>query len=141
MYGRYGIDELYKFSLVVILVLIVADIVLRYTLPQSVVAACISLVLSIAFIGLYVWMIYRTMSRNIYKRRLENERFLKLRRAFVSFFTFNTSRKTKSRNVDDAAYIFRDCTKCGATLRLPRKKGKHKVKCPKCSHGFFVVSK
>ena len=96
MYGRYGIDELYKFSLVVILVLIVADIVLRYTLPQSVVAACISLVLSIAFIGLYVWMIYRTMSRNIYKRRLENERFLKLRRAFVSFYVQYLAKDQKS---------------------------------------------
>lgn len=29
-----------------------------------------------------------------------------------------------------------DCPNCNAKLRLPRNKGKIKVKCPKCSHDF-----
>jgi DNA-directed RNA polymerase subunit M/transcription elongation factor TFIIS len=53
----------------------------------------------------------------------------------------NVSRGSKSRNLDDQVHIFRDCTKCGSTLRLPRKSGKHSVKCPRCSHSFYVRSK
>ena len=141
MYGRYGTDQLYKFNLVLALVLILAEIVVSYALPDTLLFSYIALALSILIFVLYGRMIFRSMSRNIYKRRKENERYLKISGAVKRFFTFNTSRKTKSRNRDDLYYIFRDCTKCGATLRLPRKKGKHKVRCPKCSHSFFVRSK
>lgn len=141
MQGRYGIDELYKFSLVLALVLIVAEIIVNLALPDNVVTSYIGLALSILAFSMYVWMMFRSFSRNIYKRRLENQRFLKIKRVIGRFFSFNVSRKSKSRNKDDNFYIFRDCTKCGATLRLPRKRGKHRVKCPRCSHSFFVVSK
>ena len=141
MQGRYGTDELYKFSLVLTLVLIVAEIVVSYALPDNIVTAYVGLALSISVFLMYAWMIFRSFSRNIYKRRLENQRFIKAKRAVGRFFSFNVSRKSKSRNKDDNFYIFRDCTKCGATLRLPRKRGKHRVKCPRCSHSFFVVSK
>lgn len=141
MYGRYGTDKLYHFTLIVAVILLVAELVVNYALPASLVKSYVALALSISVILLYTWMIFRTMSRNVYKRRKENERFLKICNALKRFFTFNTSCKTKSRNRDDATYIFRDCTKCGATLRLPRKKGRHKVKCPKCRHSFFVKSK
>ena len=141
MYGRYGTDKLYHFTLAVALILLVAELVVNYALPESLIKSYVALGLSISVILLYTWMVFRTMSRNIYKRRKENERFLKICNALKRFFTFNTSYKTKSRNRDDATYIFRDCTKCGATLRLPRKKGRHKVNCPKCRHSFFVKSK
>ena len=141
MYGRYGTDKLYHFTFVLALILMVVELVLNYALPESLAASYVTFALSLAVMGLYVWMVFRSMSRNIYKRRRENERFLKICNFLKRAVTFNTSRKTKSRNRDDAAYVFRDCTKCGATLRLPRKKGRHKVKCPKCRHSFFVISK
>ena len=141
MYGRYGTDQLYKFNLVLALVLILAELIVSYLLPDTLLFSYIALVLSILIVVMYGRMIFRSMSRNIYKRRKENERFLKNSRALKRFFSFNTSKGTKSRNLDDFSYIFRDCTKCGATLRLPRKKGRHKVRCPKCSHCFFVKSK
>ena len=75
------------------------------------------------------------------KRRMENAAFMKMWRGVKRFFSANTSKKTKSTNRDDAYYIFRDCTKCGCTLRLPRKVGKHRVKCPRCSHSFKVKAK
>jgi hypothetical protein len=138
MQGRYGIDELYKFSLVLTLVLIVAEIIVNLALPDNVVTSYIELALSILVFSMYAWMIFRSFSRNIYKRRLENQRFLKIKRVIGRFFSFNVSRKSKSRNKDDNFYIFRDCTKCRSTLRLPRKKGRNRVKCPRCSHSFYV---
>ena len=141
LYGRYGTDQLYKFSMVLLLVLLLISLILQFVLSEGLAAAIVSLSMSVVTYALMFWMIFRSMSRNIYKRRRENERYLKIMGAVKRFFSGNTSRKTKSRNRDDAYYIFRDCTKCKATLRLPRKKGKHSVRCPRCSHSFYVRSK
>ena len=141
MYGRYGTDQLYVFGSVLSLALIVANFIIQIAMPASTVKSVICGVLLPMYVGLFVWMTFRSMSKNIYKRRKENERFLAIVGWLKRFFTFNTSTKTKSHNADSESYIFRDCTKCSATLRLPRKKGRNKVKCPKCSHRFYVRSK
>ena len=140
-YGRYGTDQLYKFCLVLILVLMVVSLVVQAILNEGIAAAIVSLIFSILTYALLFWMLFRSMSRNIYKRRRENEKYLKISGAVKRFFGGNTSRKTKSGNRDNEYYIFRDCTKCRSTLRLPRKKGKHPVKCPRCAHSFYVRSK
>ena len=140
-YGRYGTDKLYYFSLALALAVSVADFITQWLMPESLVKTILGLSASAIVIYLFVWMTFRSMSRNIRKRRLENERFLR----FVGFWrrivTFNTSKGTKSRNADDEFYVVRDCTKCRATLRLPKKVGKNKVKCPRCSHSFYVKVK
>ena len=141
MYGRYGTDNLYYFLFILFFVLWIAELITVAILPNGVASTVVSLVFSVVISLLIFLMIFRTMSRNIYKRRKENERYLKIRRATSRLFNGNTSKKTKSRNVDTAEFIFRDCTGCGATLRLPRKSGKHQVKCPRCSHKFYVKSK
>ncbi|MBQ8409655.1 MAG: hypothetical protein IJY39_12420 [Clostridia bacterium] len=140
MYGRYGTDELYRFTLIVVLVLIVAELFVRF-IPDSLLRSVIGLLLSLSVLALYAWMIFRSLSKNVYKRRRENEIYLKASRAIKRCFSMNTSKRTKSRNRDDQYYIFRDCTFCGATLRLPRKSGKHSVRCPKCAQSFYVKSK
>ena len=38
----------------------------------------------------------------------------------------------------DKEHIYRECPACGATLRLPRKQGKHTVLCPRCGNKFGV---
>ena len=141
MYGRYGTDHLYVFGCILSLVLIVANFVIQLAMPASTVKTVIGACLLPAYIGLFVWMTFRALSKNIYKRRRENARFLAVVGWLKRFFTFNTSAKTKSRNADSETYIFRDCTKCASTLRLPRKKGRNKVNCPKCGHRFYVISK
>lgn len=141
MYGRYGTDELYMFMSILSLVLVVADVVLQFVIKDPLAKGITGGVILAAIVALLVIATVRSMSRKVYKRRLENERFLRICNALKRFFTFNTSSKTKSHNQDTDVYIFRDCTKCRATLRLPRKKGRHKVRCPKCAHGFYVRSK
>ena len=139
MYGRYGTDELYRFLLAVFFVLWIAEIISIAVIPdvgaKRVARLCFSAVITL----LMVWMIFRTMSRNIYKRRRENQIYLKAFRAVKRFFGGNTASRGSIR--DDAYYIFRNCTKCGSTLRLPRRVGKNRVKCPKCGHGFYVKVK
>lgn len=141
MYGRYGTDELYLFGCILSLVLIVANFVIQLAVPASPVKTVIGACLLPIYVGLFAWMTFRSLSKNIYKRRRENARFLAVVGWLKRFFTFNTSTKTKSHNADSETHIFRDCTKCSATLRLPRKKGRNKVKCPKCGHRFYVISK
>ncbi len=141
MYGRYGTDELYNFlsylNIFLIFAYCITILCMREGLARTIVSLCFSLLIMLIFI----FEIYRTMSRNIAKRRRENDRYLKASRAVRRFFSGNTSKKTRTFNRDDAAYIFRDCTKCGSTLRLPRRVGRHKVKCPRCSHFFYVKAK
>ena len=141
MYGRYGVDQLYYFLFISFFAVWVVELVTIAILPEGRASTIVSYVFSAITTLLMILMIFRVLSRNIYKRRRENEIYLKARRAISRFFNGNTSKKTKSKNVDTENFIFRDCTSCGATLRLPRKRGKHQVKCPKCSHRFFVKSK
>ena len=141
MYGRYGTDNLYYFLMIAFFVLMVVEMITVAILPEGLAETVVSIVFFAITWGIVIYMTFRLMSRNIYKRRCENEAYLRIRRSISRFFNMNTSTRTKSRNVDNAEFIFRDCTKCGATLRLPRKSGKHGVKCPRCTHSFFVKSK
>ena len=138
MYGRYGTDNLYNFITYLTIFLILADMIAVAFIPQGIAQAIISGIMSTATLLLVVWNIFRTMSRQIAKRRRENEIYLKTVRAIKRFFSGNTSGGTKSFNRDDAYFVFRDCTYCSSTLRLPRREGKNKVKCPRCSHAFYV---
>ena len=138
MYGRYGTDQLYSFLMVLFFIVWVCEIVAVMIIPEGTLQNVASITGGVLTTLLLFVMIFRSMSRNIYKRRRENEIYIKSSRAVKRFFSGNTSKKTKSLNRDDAQYIFRDCTKCGSVLRLPRRIGRHKTKCPRCSHSFYV---
>ena len=140
-YGRYGTDEWYYFLFVLFFILWIAELVMVAILPNGAASTIVSASFSFLISLLIFFMLFRTMSRKIYKRRQENERYLKIKRSILRLFKGNTSKRTKSRNTDTADFIFRDCTYCGATLRLPRKTGRHQVKCPRCSQKFYVKSK
>ena len=116
MYGRYGIDDLHKFLFRIYFVLFMFDIFLN------------NLILSISCLSIFVFMIYRVFSKNIYKRRKENKLFLKIKKVVLKPF-FNIK-----RNIQDKDHIYKKCHKCGTTLRLnlPSSRGIKKAKCPEC---------
>ena len=140
-YGRYGTDELYSFSMIVLAIVWIAEIIAVAVVPEGVGKTVMTLVFGAIITFLLAWTMFRMLSKNIARRRRENQIYLRARRAIARFFSFNTSTRTHSRNRDDYSYIFRDCTKCGSVLRLPRRVGKHKVICPRCSHEFNVKAK
>lgn len=83
---------------------------------------------------LILWYgMFRCMSRNKEKRSRENRAFLRKWNAFKGFFKLQGNRVR-----DRKTYVYRRCPGCRVTLRLPKRKGKHTVVCPKCGRRFEV---
>ncbi|MBQ9151304.1 MAG: hypothetical protein IJX72_03565 [Clostridia bacterium] len=134
LYGRYGADSLYNALFVFELILLCIGTILNVLGRVAPILAIISMILYVAALGLMIFAIYRFFSHNIAKRRRENEAWLRFKAKF--------RRKPKRRLPPDTAdHIFRSCPHCKATLRLPREKGKHEVKCPRCGERFGVKVK
>lgn len=123
MAGRYGTDQLNKFLSIVSLVLMIAAIVFNRTRFAQ-------LLWLIAFV-LLVLVYVRMLSRNIYKRSDENNRFLRLRYSVSSKL-----RMVRERWVQRKDYKFFTCPACHTTLRVPRHKGKINIVCRKCGNSF-----
>ncbi|MBR2012897.1 MAG: hypothetical protein IJ995_01600 [Clostridia bacterium] len=119
MAGRYGVDQLGRALLWVYLGLAIVALVVR---PLYYMA-----------LALMVWMMFRIFSKNIYKRQSENQKYLRLSGKVRGWFALQ---KNKFR--DRKTHRYRRCPYCKATLRLPNKKGKHTVCCPKCKKDFQV---
>lgn len=124
MLGRYGVDALGKCLMVVYITFAVISTVLTLTLFKDNVVAYI--IMGAICATIFVLTYWRMMSRNIAKRRRENQ-------LFCNFFKL---RRDKFR--DRKTHVYRKCPSCKATLRLPRAKGMHTVVCPRCKHRFSV---
>ncbi len=134
LYGRYGADNLYNALTLAELVLLFLATVLNLLGKVEPVLAVISIVLYLVALSMMVWALFRFFSRNIAKRRRENDAWLRFKGRF--------RRKPKTRlPADTADHIFRSCPHCRSTLRLPRQPGKHEVKCPRCGERFKVKVK
>ena len=69
--------------------------------------------------GMMFWAIFRSLSRNTYKRYQENRKFLQF---------FNRLKDRQNR--------YFDCPKCRQVVRVPRGKGKIAITCPRCKEKF-----
>ena len=131
LYGRYGTDELYNALFVAERLPLCLRSAVALVCPAGFVFSVISVSLYLLALGMLIWAMFRFFSRNISKRRRENQIWL----GFLSRF------KRKKKPVlppDTATHIFRACPKCRSILRLPREVGKHTVKCPRCARKFGV---
>ena len=123
MYGRYGTDKLNTVLLWTYAVLVIAYMIVFLFVEENPFIYICYLLISWALIGI---VIFRTMSRNIAKRRAENQKF-------TGFFKL-----WKNKWRDRKTHVYRKCKRCRAVLRLPKAKGKHTVVCPKCKNRFEV---
>lgn len=116
MYGRYGPDELYKFQLILYFITIFIGIFVK------------SKVLSVIQLLLIISIIFRPMSKKIYKRSDENQIYLKIKNKIAKPFI------NIKRNIKDKDHIYKKCNKCKTTLKLPlpSKRGIKHAKCPHC---------
>jgi len=120
MIGRYGPDHLG-----VAMILLSLALSLTHTFTRIAVLLYISYLIA----GL---ALFRILSRNITKRRAENDKFIrywwpiktKISRYYANF---------KQR----VTHKFFKCPNCRNTLRAPKGKGKIQVTCPKCKERFF----
>ena len=121
MKDRYGIDELYKFLLLICFVLLVINTFVSNN------------IIRLFEVLLIVIIFYRYMSKNIKLRKKENDKYLEIKDKIIKLFDYN-KKKYKDRNT----HMYKKCPNCRQKIRLPLKKGKHTVKCPKCSNKFEV---
>ncbi len=126
MYGRYGNDKLNYYLLWSYVALLLVEMVLILFMDAYLAVKVIYYVVSFLSMALVFIMFYRIFSRNIAKRRRENEKLV----------NFLALRKNKRR--DRRTHVYRKCPKCRAVLRLPKAKGKHTVVCPRCAERFSV---
>ncbi|MBE6916362.1 MAG: hypothetical protein E7470_00475 [Ruminococcaceae bacterium] len=111
MAGRYGTDKLNTYILGLGLILCLVSMFVPVT--------AVNLVLTAISYALMIWAIFRTLSRNTYRRYQENRRFL-------MFFD----------RIKDREHRYYDCPKCRQLVRVPRGKGKIMITCPKCGEKF-----
>lgn len=119
--GRYGFDTLSYF----LIILSVVFAILGMFFFKS--------FFSILDLILYAVVIWRMLSVNFVMRANENRKFVSAVNGVKSFLTLQ-----KRIFKDRKTHVYRTCPKCKATLRLPKKKGMHTVKCPKCAERFEV---
>ncbi len=114
-YGRYGYDELSRF-----LNILGFGLILLSFIPYC----GFLLILSLA---LFIYVSFRSLSRNTAKRQRENNWYLNKTAPLRS----RRERKRELREERKVYDLFR-CKKCGNLNRVPRGKGKVRVTCPKC---------
>ena len=115
MEGRYGNDKLNNAILGAAMVMVIFALFIKNPLINLIAHG-------IAYVLMF-WSIFRTLSRNTYKRYEENRRFLKLVDRFK-----------------DRDHRYFDCPKCRQTVRVPRGRGKIAITCPRCREKFIRKS-
>lgn len=121
MQGRYGADQLYRALNISIIVLLVINIFVQ------------SLILSGIFWLVFIVSYYRVLSKNIYKRQLENNKYLQLKARVEKQLRLPIRRIKEIRT-----HRYKKCPNCKQVMRLKRKPGKHSVVCPSCKNKVSV---
>ena len=110
MQGRYGTDKL---NTTILVAGVIACVLSWFTGRWSFVFTLVSY-------ALMFWAIFRMLSRNTYKRYQENRKYLR----FVE-------------QLKDREHRYFSCPRCRQPVRVPRKKGKIAITCPKCREKFI----
>ncbi len=141
--GRNGADELS-------VTLVVISVIVFLAAPILVEKYIQGIYLLLGGI-LFVLGILRSLSTNIGKRRHENQVFLDLFRSETKEEKERRKREKEEkrereklrkerRKEEEKTHAFFRCPQCGKELRVPKGKGKIKIRCPNCSHEFIRKS-
>ena len=120
MYGRYGNDRLNTCLMALAVLFSVVGMILSRFGPVCRIVSAVLTLLAYLTLGFFV---FRFLSRNLTKRRMEN-------RTFLNLTAFVWDRKNR----------YYHCPKCRQTVRVPRGRGKICIKCPKCGEKFIRKS-
>lgn len=123
MYGRNGTDQLNWAILVTYLVLWLLRVIMG-----ALDIAIVALIIDVVMFLLAVVLLWRTFSRNLPKRRAENQKFVNWWWPIKNRFA-----AAKARRADKEHKYF-TCKNCKTICRVPAGKGKIVITCPKCGH-------
>ena len=115
MMGRYGNDKLNMW--------ILGGGVIVCLISMFIPVPGINLLLTLISYACMFTAIFRTFSRNTYKRYQENRKFLLL-----------------LDQIKDREHKYFSCPKCRQSVRVPKGKGKIAITCPKCREKFVRKS-
>lgn len=122
MAGRYGRDELG-----IVLFALSYGLLIVSLFPGG---AAATLLYFIGFAG-FIYCMFRMLSKNIYKRRQENYRYLNIKNSITGWL-----RKKIKRLKDSRTHRFFRCPGCRVMVRVPRGRGKIEITCPRCRKVF-----
>ena len=122
MMGRYGNDQFNRFLMILAMICFVLSL---FRIP------------GVYLIGLFclVYVYFRMLSRNTYKRSLENNKYLQYEYKVKRWFS-GVKRNMQQRRTH---HIYK-CPSCRQKIRIPRGKGKIEIRCPKCGQTFIKKS-
>ncbi len=123
MQGRYGMDSLNGFILVLSFVIWTVNIFVFNRLAHYII-----MVVQLLLVALFI---FRMLSRNVTMRSAENRKFQKVYEPVK-----NRVQLTYKRIRDRKDYRYLKCPVCKAQLRVKNIKGRHNVRCPKCRSEF-----
>lgn len=123
MQGRYGMDSLNGFILVLSFVIWTVNIFVFNRLAHYII-----MVVQLLLVALFI---FRMLSRNVTMRSAENQRFRKVYEPVKNWVQL-----TYKRIRDRKDYRYLKCPVCKAQLRVKNIKGRHNVRCPKCRSEF-----
>ncbi len=118
MAGRYGGDQLNLLLIALYLLFYVVYLFTRLIPFEAL--ALILIILSL----------YRSLSRNLARRRAENTRFLQIVRPVARRWSAFRAR------AHDREHRYFKCPNCGQQMRVPRGKGRITVHCRSCGAVF-----
>lgn len=124
MQGRNGADEISRICSVAVIVLLVFSLITRQSLFY------------ILGFALMIYIYFRMFSRNVTKRKAENQKFLNFR--YDTTLAWNRFKKQRKKQWDQRkTHRFFTCPGCGQMVRVPKGRGKICISCPKCRTDFI----
>ena len=121
MYGRNGMDQLNRALFWVYIALWLAGSILSVMGLDA-----LSAIFNVVLYVLLVVIVFRMFSKNLYKRREENSKFLQ-----KTWKIRSQIGGAKARHADKDHKYF-TCKQCKTICRVPVGKGKIIITCPKC---------
>lgn len=118
MQGRYGIDQLNSFLMIVCVICFIVNMFIG------------SIVLTFIDYGTWLFVIFRMFSKNIYARNRENDKYLNF------FSPLSRWLKLKLMSKQDPSNKYFSCPKCKQMVRVPKGHGTVVVTCPNCQNKF-----
>lgn len=124
MVGRYGNDHLNAFLMLIALVVAIINALFFRKVE------IVNIILSAIVWILLIINIFRSMSKKVYRRQIENANFLKMMAPYRKYWNL------AKRQAADKDHKYFMCPKCGQNVRVPKGRGKITITCPSCRTKF-----
>lgn len=120
MQGRRGTDDLGKFISLLALLFIILQIVFRRAAFYYIA------------MGLLIYQIFRSFSKNYVKREAENRKYIEIRDSIFR----RKKKNTGYQSAGTPGFRYFNCPGCGMKMRAPQGKGRIRVTCKTCGKKF-----